>query len=525
MAARKKTAKPAPKKKTPARKAPAKKAPEKRRAPSKKAAGRTRPQSSTPSSANAAPAAATSRISVRMYRQGLGDCFLIAFPTTSARPFFMLIDCGVVLGTPDATSRMQKVVNDIARVTGVSGFVQSRDLFDKMTFRQVWVAWTEDPADTLAKKLRAERRIAENALRMAVAHLGLAGDSGWAQRVGSLVEFFRATSGSTEDALAYVKKRSAEGKPRYCRPGEPPISLPELPGILFWVLGPPRDEKLIKKSNPGKNTAYGLDAGPEEAQALLIAGLTRGMGAAADALIPADSIKDPFDSVYSIPLARASHVPFFERRYYGDSSDGSVYDNDAKQEVRDQSWRRIDTAWMGVSETMGLQLDSAANNTSLVLAIEMVATGELLLFPGDAQAGNWLSWQDLKWEPGGSVGPKSVTGTDLLARTVFYKVGHHGSHNSTLKAKGLELMVSDALVAVIPVDHAMAVKKRWGRMPLPDLVERLKEKTHGRVLKVDDEVKTTADLAKLKPASVSPADWKLFTDRVRVTEHYYEISF
>jgi len=103
-------------------------------------------------------------------------------------------------------------------------------------------------------------------------------------------------------------------------------------------------------------------------------------------------------------------------------------------------------------------------------------------------------------------------------------VGHHGSHNATLKAKGLELMVNEDLMAMIPVDHAMAVKKRWGRMPLPELMDRIKEKTLGRVLRVDDEVKMTADLAKLKPNDVSPADWKQFTDRVEVTDLYYQIS-
>ncbi len=32
---------------------------------------------------------------VRMYRVGLGDCFLLAFPTGQAgQAFYMLIDCG-----------------------------------------------------------------------------------------------------------------------------------------------------------------------------------------------------------------------------------------------------------------------------------------------------------------------------------------------------------------------------------------------------------------------------------------------
>ena len=168
-----------------------------------------------------------------------------------------------------------------------------------------------------------------------------------------------------------------------------------------------------------------------------------------------------------------------------------------------------------------LNLPPHRHSQELVLAIELMESKQILLFPGDAQAGNWLSWQDLKFDVDG----KTVTGPDLLARTTFYKVGHHGSHNATLKEKGLELMVNDALVAMIPVDHEMALKKRWGRMPLPDLVDRLKAKTHGRVLKVDDAVKSPADLGTLKPDGVDAAAWKQFTDRVQVTELYYEISF
>jgi hypothetical protein len=34
-----------------------------------------------------------------MYRQGLGDCFLLTFPTGDPkRSFYTLIDCGVVMG-------------------------------------------------------------------------------------------------------------------------------------------------------------------------------------------------------------------------------------------------------------------------------------------------------------------------------------------------------------------------------------------------------------------------------------------
>lgn len=508
-----------------------KKAPDRKPAP--KPAARRR------NDAPAASGGAKPAIAVRMYRQGLGDCFLLTCDGGTGRPFYMLIDCGVVLGTPQPESRMGQVLDDILSVTGgridvlavthehwdhVSGFAQARDRFDRLAIGEVWLAWTEDLSDPLARKLRDERRAAENALRMAAAHLAVAGDGETAQRVDTIVSsFFGAAGGSTEDALAYAKQRAPSGKPRYCHPGEPPIALPDAPGIHFWILGPPRDEKLIKKSNPSQGTAYGLDAGPGGSQALLMAGLTRNLGAAPGEPAADGNLEDPFDDAYGIPMPRAEHVPFFEQRYFGESSDGSLYDRSAGQEIRDQSWRRIDSQWMGAAETMALQLDSATNNTSLVLAIERTATGEVLLFPGDAQAGSWLSWQDVKWQPGDTGMQKPVTGPDLLARTILYKVGHHGSHNATLKAQGLELMVSDGLMAMIPVDHAMAVKKRWGRMPLPELVDRIREKSHGRVLSIDDAVSGSGDLAILKPADVPAADWQAFTRKVRVTDLYYEI--
>ena len=34
-------------------------------------------------------------LALRMYRQGLGDCFLLAFPGKGSEPVHMLIDCGV----------------------------------------------------------------------------------------------------------------------------------------------------------------------------------------------------------------------------------------------------------------------------------------------------------------------------------------------------------------------------------------------------------------------------------------------
>ena len=73
---------------------------------------------------------------------------------------------------------------------------------------------------------------------------------------------------------------------------------------------------------------------------------------------------------------------------------------------------------------LALQLDSHTNNTSLALAFELIPSGRVLLFPGDAQVGNWMSWSGRRWQVQEGTTARNVTTEDLLVRTVLYKVGH-----------------------------------------------------------------------------------------------------
>jgi hypothetical protein len=120
-------------------------------------------------------------------------------------------------------------------------------------------------------------------------------------------------------------------------------------------------------------------------------------------------------------------LQFFQDHYAGRTPDERGRARGGEGDA-DQSWRRIDTDWLGVSSDLAIQLDSKTNNSSLVLAFEFVDSGRVLLFAADAQVGNWLSWQKLTWNVDG----RTVSGPDLLARTVYYKVGHHGSHTRYL---------------------------------------------------------------------------------------------
>jgi hypothetical protein len=146
-----------------------------------------------------------------------------------------------------------------------------------------------------------------------------------------------------------------------------------------------------------------------------------------------------------------------------------------------QAWRQIENDWLSAFGQLALDLDNDTNNTSLVLALEFVTTGEVLLFVGDAQIGNWKSWANVEFKVPGSDKPRPAH--DLLSKTVFYKVGHHCSHNATLKKDGLELMNHEDLVAFIPLDKETAKKqgtKGW-KMPAEALFKALKKQTNERV--------------------------------------------
>jgi hypothetical protein len=434
------------------------------------------------------------RAKVRMYRQGLGDCFLITLGRGEGEPYYIVIDCGVILGTKDSETIMNAVVKDIADTTGghvnlmvathehwdhLSGMLQARELWQKIRVDEVWLGWTEDPKDKLAQQLRGEREALRAALTMAANRMRMAGSAESADEVAGLLEFFGAAGrATTAGALEAVKELSQNV--RFRLPDDPPVTL-EGTGVKAYVLGPPRDLKLIRKTNPSAKEpeTYGIDAVNVFLSALALDSQDADLSA-------------PFDDTVRIPLEMARQIPFFQDCYWGEDSDSSE---------KDQSWRRIDASWLDASTSLALQLDNSTNNTSLVIALELEG-GDVLLFAADAQVGNWLSWQDLSWDVDG----KTVTGPDLLRRAIFYKVGHHGSHNATLSEHGLEEMTG-LKTAFIPVDYSMALTKHWDRIPLNQLLKRLDEITNNGVVRSD------------RPAP-SP-----LADHITATQLFYEIAF
>lgn len=452
-------------------------------------------------------------VAIRMYRQGLGDCFLLGF-NGKTNVHYMMIDCGVILGTSDAENIMAKIANDIKDTTGgyidvlvathehwdhLSGFAQAQNILDSLSVGEVWLAWTEDPKNDLAKELKKRKKRVENALMYAMQQLSNAQQNGqisaFGERILSLQAFYGDLLGAkgrktTADALSNVQKGRLV---KYCYPGMDALRLKDVNDMRVYILGPPQDPKLIKKSRPSSKPGevYLDDLLTDRYNAYISELLMRANIASSDEEL---SIRQPFDSRYIIKSSEAS-VKGMADRY------------------SEEEWRKIDNNWLELSGELALQLDSHTNNTCLVMAIELSASGKVLLFPGDAQVGSWKSWKDVKW----SINGEEITGNDLLRRTILYKVGHHGSHNATLQNEGLELMTDDGLIAMLPVDEKMARSKDWS-MPHVPLYDRLKEKTHGRILRVDKSIPE-------KPGEDSTdSEWKKFKRKAKEEELYFELK-
>jgi len=467
------------------------------------------------------------RLRVRMYRPGLGDCFLLSFFTQGVERH-VLIDCGVYQGTPDSEKRMREIVRHIRRATNgrldlvvvthehwdhLSGFIQAQGLFDLISIGEIWMAWTEDPTHPLANELREERSTALQTLNTALGFLP-AGVGSQGAMVRAVLDFFGAPLGAAKvsgarQALDYLAGRQ-DARISYCQPGEAPRALEGLPQVRFFVLGPPLSEKLLKKTLPTKKGKEGYGLFQElTLMGSFSAALDRLSAGLLDTAAQVENF--PFDPSFRIPVEVARQEPFFLEHYGFEDQPG-----------HGESWRRIDRDWLGVASDLALQLDSATNNTSLVLAIELVESGQVLLFPGDAQVGSWLSWEGLSWDlpaPDGS--PKALKAHDLLKCISLYKVGHHGSHNATLRLKGLELMESPQLAAMIPVDREMVDRQGWN-MPFPLLFTRLQEKTRGRLIRLDEGLPHQPPLTESGLPWLASTEWKAFLKRSRQERLYID---
>lgn len=157
------------------------------------------------------------KLKIRMYRQGLGDCFLLTFMREDKDDFNLMIDCGLLQGTAHGKEIMQAVVEDIEaslsvekevdnekkkwldvvvltheHVDHISGFSQAQEIFDRIHFGEVWAGWMDDEHHPKYKAVRERFHKQVTGLKAALDRMSSEGQEGLKEIVGALVnDLFR----------------------------------------------------------------------------------------------------------------------------------------------------------------------------------------------------------------------------------------------------------------------------------------------------------------------------------------------
>jgi hypothetical protein len=412
------------------------------------------------------------RVHVRMYQAGFGDCFLISFYYRRALADgrgerHMLIDFGSTHAPRRATRLLPQAATLIEQHTNgqldvlvathrhkdhIDGFglAETAAIIDTLKPRLVVRPWTDDPklpADATGPRIRSD------AHRHAVA---LATGQNFAALVASIVgaadrRSLRGELASlaldqlpNKDALDNLERWGKEGTAVYVAAGDDPKIDTFIPGIRSRVLGPPTAKQAPEMTSQRANDPEYWLAQHQSLKASVPASLTG--GAPEPELEPAGVEPGP--------------VAWLVERLH-------------RQQVG---------SLLRVVRTV----DDALNNTSVILLIDV--GDKRLLFPGDAQIENW-SWA-LK------NAPNSASLRKLLSRVDLYKVGHHGSRNATPRSLfrlwGDDPTGGRTMVALMSTLSGVHGRSPGTRVPRTTLVAALKRRTA-------DQLWTTDSLAAEQP--------------------------
>lgn len=504
---------------------------------------------------------------VRMYRIGHGDCFLIAFAGEKKdEPVYVLIDCGYKPGSPKHIKTSAKeITQNIREATGghihvavithehqdhVNAITQTH--FKNIKIDKTWLAWTENPKDSVANKLREIYKDKLIGLIAARNQLAAGGDEKRKRKIDRFLAFelggnkesfnpraakkllgavgAEADASLNKKSMKIFKERAAKGV-KFFRPHGAIVPLPGAKGVRVFALGPPRNLKELQDLDPkGQEEFHG------PALALASPGNYFAAAAISAETRAGERTDRPFAQRYQVSWkggVTGKDQDGFFKDHYGQDGDPPIleadpnrandpYNEKVAETGLNPEWRRIDNEWLYSAEHLALDMNNDTNNASLVLAFELGKGGKVLLFAGDAQRGNWLSWSKGDW----SEDDKAITAKELLGRTVLYKVGHHCSHNATLNGQlsddypNLGWMgtgkFGEEFVAMITAVRAWAETQDGWNHPLKAIKDELLKKASGRVFQTD------TDLAKMSKVNATEVEWDAFLARTKADRLYFD---
>jgi hypothetical protein len=484
------------------------------------------------------------KVTIRMYCMGTGDCFVLKFFSGAAEKFTMLIDCGSCSGGP---KDFEPYIKDLAEYVNhkidllvvthehedhVNGFHKCKAVFESIKFKAAWFAWTENPKDPDGKakellKKRKKLRLAfanamsefEDRRKLIEENFKDDGNYGYVKEANEAflqglktladINLPASDSEGSKESLAGMKDilellQEDQADVTYHSPGEIK-RFSTAPGLKFYVLGPPSEPSAVFKDGKEGKDVYKKHFSLNQS------------------MLSANSFVKMGNELHDVDLP-------FDRQYATDfesiSTPGSPIDLNYLSAIKplydlynaeSEKWRRIDFDWLAGVGSLALRLNSHINNTSLVLAIESEESGNVLLFPGDAEFGNWESWHLIEgWQTKGAGGKPLAE--DLLSRTVFYKAGHHLSYNGTALERGINLMPKSEIAAMVSLDRSRISAKWKSTMPNKHLLQDLIKRCGGKVFIMSEKEIPNPPSNNLNPQALD-------TNAFKTTELYKEYTF
>lgn len=378
---------------------------------------------------------------IRMYNVGFGDCFLLSVPSCDG-PKLVLYDFGQhISGRARTLSDIAKDIKaEAKKVHGtvrldvviathrhhdhIAGF--DLNAMSEFEVGEVWLPWTENPADPKAVDLRTAQLELADSLQKAAADtkdLDLDKLDGFdfvqnsaSHQLGLDPDGFSLSNAGAMETLLH----GFEGNPIHrFLPDEnrdnASFTSPLLPDVAVHALGPAHDLETITKLKPPKGEFFSWVPGDS------------------DRAKP-DKPEPVFDDAFRL-------TPSEHRRRAGHLHEIDNFD--------ELGARARSTAAMAATA-----LEDAVNGTSLVLVMEIGR--QVVVLGGDAEWGTWEAiLDDDEW-------------VALLERTSLYKVSHHGSYNGTPLRYVEDHMPNDATSMV-----SLATMKKWPSIPRASLIDAL----------------------------------------------------
>ena len=411
-----------------------------------------------------------SRVRLRAYKVGFGDCLLLTVTYGSKLPDgrrerHVLIDCGTVENADDGPTiaqvtelveehcggQLDMVVATHRHRDHIGGFGDSKaaEVLDRLNPRIVVRPWTdvpddkrEDPALALADHQLRFLSVLDGLQPQAEALAGLSFDSPRvAKRAAKLAEF----GFKNPEAVARLEEWGSRGRAEYVQAGMTLDLAEAIPGVNVRVLGPPTLADVPSLTRYAKESEeYWL-------------GLAEGDGLTA--------------------LVAEGDAESLERA-------GRMLAEPGGMGAAEWLLRALDSRRVAQGLEIVEALDDVLNNTSVILLVTIGS--RRLLLPGDAQAENWSLALDQA--DGARQRTRDARLASALRKVDLYKVGHHGSRNATPRrlTKHWERAVEEGhhVVSVLTTKQGVYEKSTEGAVPKEELVTGLKR--FGPVHSTDD---------------------------------------